>query len=442
MHIIQSYTRRVMNIGLWGGFLRHDVHVDVYRALSLAAPSTPLFPNLRKLHWSEWREEFFPFIRLFLGSPLLNTISFAIRGPELAKLSLLPYLANAHPIMSDVDLTTDSNSSPVMVRAVSDMICQWSRLESLKCDWVTDRALAHLARLPALRRLYIGIPRTLETLATVLDDAYLHPSAFSALHDVSLEAQSLAHCTTFVDLIPLCPVESLAIWPSGPGVTRATLWQTFFKSIQNTFSPSLLRKVIFSEDFSTPQGPAQEYILTIDTLRLLFFFPNLIHVQINPIAVVDLDNVALQELSLVWPRLQHLDLGACNGRRGTSRVTLPGLVPLLRNCPHLRYLGIVVDANHIEPDVLANATQGLHVQNTNITSINFGDSEITDVESVAEFISAVLPEVGEIYAWDEDNMRDDEDVADLYGHLWQSVVKILNGASADGSPSEGGEVDG
>ncbi|KIJ65402.1 hypothetical protein HYDPIDRAFT_88260 [Hydnomerulius pinastri MD-312] len=126
-----------------------------------------------------------------------------------------------------------------------------------------------------------------------------------------------------------------------------------------------------------------------------------------------------------WRNLEHLNLSRPGGWRLPSRTTLPGLVPLLQACP---FLGIVVDATHDHVPSPPRLSSDI-VPNTALKAVDFSNSLISLLESVAAYLSVILPSLRRIacgdYAppWQSDPSE--------HKSRWAKVERILNGVSGD-----------
>lgn len=417
LRIMQGYARRVRSIGHHGAFTHRDVNVDVYRAISLVAPTTPLFPNLRRFDWTDTREEVFPFIRLFLGGSFITDIRIIIRGEEVSKLSLLPFIETSYPHIKKANFITDDQSGS-MVNAMSDLICGWDRVEELDCESISGQALAHLAHLSTLHSLRITLPSHFPELEAELLTSN-PPPLFSSLRSCSFGTQTLTSVNRLISRLSSLQLDSVSLFPVLP--TPASDWQRLFEELHAKASHSSLQALTICEDYSNPNGLPGNFIATIKTIKPLLQFSNLMTVSLEPLAVLDLDDRDLEEISKAWPRLRHLDLSPSNGHKRPYAITLAGLVPLLRNCPDLSYLGIVIDATHVEP--VDPAVQNLHIE-----EMNLGESEIDDPHAIAPILHSMMPNLEEIYAWDEDHMRS-RPHARRYRRRWASVSRLLEAAS-------------
>ena len=418
LRIMQSYAHRVRSIGHFGAFARRDVNVDVYRAISLVAPSTPLFPNLRRFHWTDTRDDVFPFTRLFLGGSLITDIRIIIRGEEVSKLSLLPFIETSYPHIKKANFITDGRSG-TMVNAMSDLICRWDQVEELSCGCISGQALAHLAHLSTLRSLRINLPTHFPELEMELLSSTPPPNLFSSLRLCSFSTQTLITVNHLLSQLPRLQLESISLFPVLP--TPARDWQRLFDELHAKVCCSSLQRLTICEDYSVPSSSLGNFVASIKTLKPLLQFSNLITVCLEPLAVLDINNHDLEEMSKAWPRLQHLDLSPSNGHKRPHAITLAGLVPLLQNCTDLSYLGIVIDATHVEPI-------NIGVQNLYIEEISLGESEVDDPHAVAPILHCLMPNLEEICAWNEDHMQS-RPHARRYRRRWGSVTRLLAAAS-------------
>lgn len=414
LRIMQGYACRVRGIGHLGAFARRDVNVDVYRAISLVAPSTPLFPNLRRFHWTDTRDDVFPFTRLFLGGSFITDIRIIIRGEEVLKLSLLPFIETSYPHIKKANFITNGPSGAV-VSAMSDLICRWDQVEDVTCGSISGQALAHLAHLSTLRSLHINLPTHFPELEAELLSSTPPPNLFSSLRLCSFGTQTLTTVNRLLSQLPSLQLESISIFPALP--TPAGDWQRLFEELHANVSRSSLKSLTICEDYSTLSDSAGNFVASIKTIKPLLQFSNLTTVSLEQLAVLDINNRDLEEMSKGWPRLQHLELSPSNGHKRPHAITLAGLVPLLQNCTDLSYLGIVIDATHVEP-----VDPG--VQNLQIEEISLGESEIDDPHAVAPVLHSLMPNLKQIYAWDDDHMRS-RPHARRYRRRWVTVAVII-----------------
>lgn len=355
----------------------------------------------------------FPYIRLFLGGTKLRCLSMPIRAPELWTLSLLPRLGDMHPSMecfkTYMTYLPPSNST---IETVSDLVSRWDRLEKLTCGPLTRRALSHLATLPNLRTLSLDLSSHPPIMLST------PPSPFSALQCLELKAHSIALCTPLISLVTSCTTVKLCITSS----TITTI--STFKDLYGIFGSSFpsLSSIQFAEFLSPqpahlPDGP----MIDIDTIRPLLDLTHLTCVQLNPVCAFSLDDDRLTELALAWPALQELDLGTRHGWRRGTKVTLRGLLLLIKNCPKLDSLGIVINATKI--DSHSPTRPGGGVQNDAITELSLGDSTIDHSDHVAAFLSDILPKVEYIdHHWGSSESR----IAKKYKRHWDTVGRLLS----------------
>jgi hypothetical protein len=87
------------------------------------------------------------------------------------------------------------------------------------------------------------------------------------------------------------------------------------------------------------------------------------------------------------------------------------LLPLSRNCPHLRHLSLTVDATHVQEDLPSRTPR---VIQTALVSARFHHSPIESPSQVARFLSSVFPSLSNISTSSE-----------TYRKEWGEVKKLI-----------------
>lgn len=125
----------------------------------------------------------------------------------------------------------------------------------------------------------------------------------------------------------------------------------------------------------------------------LLSLPNLAHVILRPHHPLDVGDQLLEEMSKAWPRLRHLALD-CDTWVRSLRITLQGLLPLVKGCPHLEHLELCINAK-VTPFSL-EAPPGRGVSGVKLTTLVLGYSPIANSAKVAAFLMDVFPNLTEI----------------------------------------------
>ncbi|PIL22647.1 hypothetical protein GSI_15339 [Ganoderma sinense ZZ0214-1] len=132
--------------------------------------------------------------------------------------------------------------------------------------------------------------------------------------------------------------------------------------------------------FIDPQSPGP-HVLTEAHLRPFFKLKELRCFQLGIRCDFDIDNRTLKKVVAVWPNLTVLILGPSLTAK-TSKITLNGLIPLVLGCPHLKTLGLTIDATvYMAGPVDLNGTYGswlLHGPTVNV-DLSMMPKEVLDI---------------------------------------------------------------
>ncbi|EPT00333.1 hypothetical protein FOMPIDRAFT_1049658 [Fomitopsis schrenkii] len=157
------------------------------------------------------------------------------------------------------------------------------------------------------------------------------------------------------------------------------------------------------------------------TLRHLCMFHKLKCVDIVTEMSIVLDDDALRDLVMSWPRLETMKLisnsDAGDPLRQQTRATLRGLVHIVQYCPSLGSLGIHVDTS--ESDILVGPATPLLPDaphcNSRIQRVSFSRSLLLgDPAMIGAFLLAIFPNLTHIaLGWSEyDELEEWEPVCD------------------------------
>lgn len=414
--IFQAYAFRVRTIACVGHY--NIVDAQVLRALSFSPTPGPLFPNLISFQWRERQDEAFPFISHVLHGSLTQ-LTLNLSGPEIITLSLLPSIKSICTNVTKATFGIAGSWSEAASNAISNVISGWSHLEELECGGLSQPAWQHLATLPSLRVL------TIEFSAAPFGPYRIDPrvdarSAFSALETLILKSWSLTSYHSIIAQMQYSPLKAVICQPSIPFTPED--FRTFAQTLSNDTTQNTLDKFFVDQGWAEGVDYA-DYILSIDALIPLSQLRNLTSLRINPLGPLDLNDEDLNEMSKHLSHLHTLILGSTHGCRDRSKITLEGLVPLLRNCPKLIWLGIVIDAT-VLPSANANSSGGEKVRNHHLNCLLLGDSKIDDAARVATYLSDLLPGIRDIFSWDE-NMDVQPMDREQYEPRWNEVARLI-----------------
>jgi hypothetical protein len=251
---------------------------------------------------------------------------------------------------------------------------QWERLQSAKCvASLTPQALKRISTCPTLRSLTFLIPdREAWVQAIGLDH-----SSFPKLVAALVACSFLDPVSTWLQKLQLPKLETVVI---------ATTNVAAPGSVVNLFN--ILQRHPLSSLSLRSSDSKELHHVSITVLRLLFNCPLLTMLSINACSFA-VDDDDLEALSKAFPKLKLLEI-ITHSSQEPSRITLNGLVPLLKHCPDLETLKISINATHIGDNL---DRPGNGVRNTCITKLSLYNSPIGDVGRAALFLSDILPNV-------------------------------------------------
>ncbi|KAH7929967.1 hypothetical protein BV22DRAFT_1116525 [Leucogyrophana mollusca] len=426
--VFRRYARRVRSFNHSHTFDSKTVTVSVFQALSMHPTLSSLVPNLRQLSWNDTREAPTVFLRFIIGPSLVSCTIYQTSGRAI---TIVPALGALCPFMKRIDLPASQPSSRAK-DIISDALCNWNNLESLKCGIITGKALLHIAGLPSLKALTFRIP----TIPTTFHGSSLGEGAFPALESLTIFSyNSRDPCFTAFFKALKTPIHISSFWMTAgqydDGDPRANPGNHDIKPSVDVISESLvsltskccaetLGSITICHDLEDLpiQFPAN-LAITFNTLRLLLPFRHLRTLNIDPSCAFSLDDAALAEMAIAWPNMEDLGLGTAYGWRAPSKITLQGLIPLLRNCPKLMYLGIVIDATVVPPRTKHES----NIQHEWLQELVLADSPITKPAYVSAFLSDALSSIPLISSWDGELTNFEG--AKKYRRRWAQVRKMM-----------------
>ncbi|KZP22399.1 hypothetical protein FIBSPDRAFT_953007 [Athelia psychrophila] len=384
-HHANIYDRTCENPG--------PVSSSAYHALEQSKPREQFFPNLRRLHWRSTRDPL-RYLRSFVG-PKMTEISLAFaHPPNMAERSLLTSLSSMPLItsfsMSYFNVDGDrfaSSTTPILNGTISS----WERLQNLDTPstFLTTSSLMHIALLPNLQRLNVGISPN-------IDFSCLKTPIFPDLRSLGVYCDSISKCNALLQMSPLWTLEEIRVTSDASRLEDALAIGGFFNTFHSRICKDTLRSIKITNLRAHPNA-ANNHFLNFATLAPLLSFPNLEDLMIMTPHSFDLDNNDLLKLAISWPRWKQCTLGS-RGWGAPSKITPMGLAELLTRCSHLTHLSLAIDASVIDYDT--NSTTYSR-PNKLIRHISLQDSRIEDPNMVAAFLSDLLSELSWISAWSQ-----------------------------------------
>ncbi|KIJ63090.1 hypothetical protein HYDPIDRAFT_134842 [Hydnomerulius pinastri MD-312] len=381
--VLKSYSARVRRLTV-----SEDppvLHESIVHALCMVRTESPngaLTPNLRSLRWEtrDVRGKYSVLLPVFISRGLTHlTIPDSLdnrhSGFHLVT-SLCPALESFSVIPDDVHHRT----------VELPFIGEWKHLRSVSCGVLSHKAF-NRATACSLQSFAFKLPFDVDAS---IDRLWLGPQSFRALGTLAIDAPSLGPIAEMLVKMTLPSLTALL-------VSTRLVMEVELVSLVDVLrrkAPQALRRLslwysLSNGDFHKEWGPYHG----ISVLEHLHDFPTLTSISINACSFA-LDDITLETLAKALPNLETLEMMASTPRI-PPKITLGGLVPLLRHCPRLGVLKLSVDATHVTH---TTDRPGGGVCNTIITELMLSNSPVRDAGRVAAFISDVMPCVREIRA--------------------------------------------
>jgi hypothetical protein len=341
--------------------------------------TTPILPNICELEVYGSETAPLGIADLFLG-PKLTTIYIDLRSPT-SEPAFVQSINKLRLSLRNLRIV-----GRYLSQARSDLILGQADLESLRIVMLTPVILAHVATWSKLRHLQIDS----------LSAGVIGPVAGSGLTHITNLSLFAENVMTLDQFLSLCRPYQLRQFLLGilrnelPPSSLWPQWQQCFQTLSRYCSSTL-------EDLRVSYQSINHA-----TLLPLLDFRNLTHLWMTCV-FSDLDDARLSQMAQAWPYLQVLQLQSPASDIGQSRITLGGILPVLKYCPKLRELALTVDATcHpcANPPCTSHPEQPwLGVSNHNITILDVGNSVIDSAKDVAQFLSHILPNLEKIISF-------------------------------------------
>ncbi|KAJ7673876.1 hypothetical protein DFH06DRAFT_1445406 [Mycena polygramma] len=354
--------------------------------------------QLRPIHASDWSRLslYAPRVReLTCGSDgaslhhIFPTLSLSFPETLLRNVRTLDWAPNAvdfHfiscPRLTDFSIWTDTVEFPPVSRFVRDL-----RLVRTLCASLDQDALENLSTLPALESL------TLVSLPLNLTVSPVHRAPrFPGLLYLEVQPTDLASMMQFLQFCRNVPLQTYDIHFFNFLDSEETY--ELYDALAARISHSTLAVL----DLSSECDARNQFDITSDvipptTLLLLYCFHNLTSLSISSPLGFDLDDTAVLQMALAFPRLETLYL------RGSLPANIPRtthecLRILARHCPRLWTIAIAFDSTAIP---VPSASLRADEQHERLHHFDVQHSPINNPSTVAQLISSVFPNACQIH---------------------------------------------
>lgn len=279
-------------------------------------------------------------------------------------------------------------------------------VESLRCKGLRSSGLLAVSAMPCLKRLAFACRARAglsfaKGLKDLVAEGRLNERYFPILERLDIKFRDVDDARAIMEVGELANIRGLGFMPSeywSEGDTKK--WEKLFESSGAACKKERLKGFTVSEmgELARDRLVRMEHnvLMTMRMMQPLLGFKELRMLWLNVPVVYLLDDNDLERMARAWPQLQIFSLGARFGWMEESRVTLGGVKSLIRHCPGLKNLELVIDATKEVPE----RAGAMAVANNKITGLVLGNSKIrAQTDEVAEELGAVLPQLRWIETW-------------------------------------------
>ncbi|KAG0698616.1 hypothetical protein DFH29DRAFT_1081724 [Suillus ampliporus] len=390
---LSRYTSRMHSIAV----TQRGQSLAVIKCLSLimlsctSAPAS-LFPNLHKLTWHANGIRGAADFLCMAFVPSLLVLKVRISSASSAFLSVLSSLPTLCPRLQSmsVRIRLESNDSPRKISPfIQPIISQLHHLHTLTVWDPGNIGIQHVMQLPALH------PLSLDLRASSWERrSHLQFPGFHDFHFLGLSVNAFKRASDF--LTSLRSKEFRLDYSTEAAQSHAggsAMLSQFFALLQERCDNDALEcfsLIAFSMKIHTKSG----------VFTPLHAFRNLTRLLIKMGCVMSISDEELCQLVRAWPKLKSLKI-SCFVTIGTTTVpTFHGLISLLRLCPELISLVLVIDTTKLEGIDLKCPGSGS--RNKNLKSLTLGNSSIESPLNVALVLSDLFPNLEQVdlNCWD------------------------------------------
>lgn len=309
---------------------------------------TVLFPNVTKLHWIWERIDpvWVPFI-VYLSGHSLRELSIAIYRPPAVPESpqilrqFLVELPHRYPLLESLHLPHFYMGWLQLSDIASQLLLTCHKLQRVELARTLEQETFQCTgRMPNLTYLRAILPSTLFRQPS--DAKPAGPPLFPSLTDVVFQAPNFDPCSAFIRRITSTSLRSVTIACSESSLSRDTI-RAFFGLLQKH---KQIRDVCLNlNNMNTRGSRAFDLPVIPQTIHPLLVLPGITHLKISPCCGlrIDIDDELIQSISTSWPNLESLVFAYDQPSLGKPQITLAGLLPLAKSCPHLTHLSLAVD---------------------------------------------------------------------------------------------------
>ncbi|KAJ7614981.1 hypothetical protein FB45DRAFT_1035777 [Roridomyces roridus] len=354
---------------------------NVYDVLATSFPGGFIFPRLESLDWYPNAQTLGRCARLFL-SPEITRLR--LKTSCFTDQRLLPKLMTTFRALKHVEIHGCGH-----VAEVSRFICAQPDLETLVVNELAVAAFAHIARFASLRVLRLP-SKNFSHLPTAPSGLPLFPTLDT------LECESLTSGPQLLEWTGSSLLEFKLTAKSWGSIPVKGDFRDLYSAIASHCRPENLHEISIGKPRVKAHAQhVSHYLVSVEELRPLFAFQNLVFVSLDHSPCVDLDDAGAAELARSWPFLQELHFHSDTSPRITPRLTLEGVAAFAESCPELEVLTILFDATvvpklKVRTSMLKRKTN--RTEQFSLEQLHVAYSPVSPKpQRVAEFLRTIFP---------------------------------------------------
>ncbi|KAG2040984.1 hypothetical protein BDR03DRAFT_947862 [Suillus americanus] len=378
--ILCKYTSRVHSITQSD----RSTVIEPLGSIMLSCPSAPasLFPNLRELKWrTDGTHYAAEFLRMAFV-PTLLSLDMNISSASTVFLSVLSSLGILCPHLQTLNMRLPSATNDLHRKTspfVAQSISQLHRLRVLFVWDLGNQGNEHLMQLQAMQTLWLD----LKASSAWERRSLVQSPGFHNLYSLVLFIDDLEHAADFLRSLQVIDSKNIGIrfTTAHPSTSSSTRLSQFFTVLGETCDHNNLESFGLRESTKVSTNP--------DIFKPLYTCHNLTRLFVGRSWNISMADEELCQLVSGWPQLQVLDISRFVAINETTIPTFHGLISLLRLCPALTSLTLVIDTTKLEGIDLK--TPGGGVFNDHLEELVLTNSPITSPLKVALILSGLFP---------------------------------------------------
>lgn len=360
--------------------------IEPLGSLMLSCPLAPasIFPNLRKLRWrADGTQCAAQFLRVALVPTLLD-LDINISSPSsICFLSVLSSLGTLCPHLLAINVRSPSATNDLLHKIspfIAQSISQLHNLKTLLAWDLGNQGNEQLMQLRALQTLWLD----LKSSSAWERRSHLRFPGFHDLYSLVLFIDNLEHASDFLSSLQVIRSKRVEIrfLTNHASTSPSTMLSHFFTILGETCDHDNLKS------FAVPNSPRKIHTKP-DVFTPMHSCHSLTQLLIDRSWNISMADEELCQLVGSWPKLQVLKISRFVTIDDTTIPTFHGLISLLRLCPALTSLTLVLDTTQLGDIDLKSPGSG--TCNKNLKELVLTNSPIDSPLRVALILSGLFP---------------------------------------------------